>query len=102
MTIGFVKEERGVEENDFELPDEVSGATGVLDIVKKLNGGVQKPTEDEDFDLERLFGSDASVSEDEFDRVFSNGDVKNSMDEVLRQPHVSPTEPTNPKKHSKF
>lgn len=90
------------ESDDFILPDDISGGTNVLDIVKGLGGETRRPTEDDDFsDLEKVLGDEFGVSVDEFSRVFSN-DATKDINQIMIQPDAHPIEPTNPKKHSKF
>lgn len=90
------------ESDDFILPDDISGGTNVLDIVKGLGGETRRPTEDDDFyGLGKVLGDEFGVSADEFSRVFSN-DATKDINQIMIQPDAHPIEPTNPKKHSKF
>ena len=91
------------EADDFELPDDVSGGTNVLDIVKNLTAGKEKPTESEDFfDLDQVLTERMSVSTDEFNRAFSSSAARDSINQIRNQPTVHPSMPMKHKKHNKF
>ncbi len=95
--------EKPLDENDFELPDDIWSGTNVLDIVNHIGPEKKKPTAEDDFsDLEKMFSNEFGVSADEFDRVFSSKDTKKNINEIQNQPLVPPIEPSRPKKHSKF
>ena len=96
------EEEEQYDFNDFELPDEVSGGTNVLDIVKNIGGQQPKDFDDDFSDIEKIFASEMGVSADEFNRVFPNSGVSREINEIRNQPTVAPSRPQNPKKHSKF
>ena len=95
--------EKAAESDDFELPEDVSGGTNVLDIVKNISPQTADSREDDDFaDIEKIFSGEFGVSADEFNRVFSNSNAKHNIDEIRNQPDFTPEVPENPKKHSKF
>lgn len=89
--------------DDFDFLDDSSSATNVLDIVKKLGGGVkpQKNGDDDFLNMAALMSEDG-ISEEEFNKVFNGSKASSDVDEIMRQPLASPAVPTNPKKHSKF
>ena len=96
------EDDTGAGHDDFSLSeDDIPTGTGMLDIVKKVSGSKDREKNDDFYDLDELISS-AHISSDEFDRVFNTKNSDSNVDEIMRQPLISPEAPENPKKHSKF
>jgi len=106
--LGVLHDDDEAEEEETELPQD--WAWRIAESVRTEEEEAKKAHYDEDIDFRDFDeflekggrGSGDYSLTDEFDIVYSNRNTSRNMEEIVKQPLVSPEAPKNPKKHRRF